>query len=197
MRTVQPSIAGLIRSDAQGKVLAQVLVMAPERGISMTDVARATDLPLTTVHREVQRLVGSDILLDERVGRTRILRPNPDNPIVVPLTQILTLTYGPLPLLSAALSELDGLEEAWIYGSWAARMSGEPGPFPADIDVLLVGEVGRLDAFAATAGVEERLARPVNPTVVTPARWADLSDPFVATLRSRAAIRIPLAGEGA
>jgi predicted nucleotidyltransferase len=37
------------------------------------------------------------------------------------------------------LATIDGVAEAYIYGSWAARYHGEPGSIPADVDVLVVG----------------------------------------------------------
>lgn len=56
-----------------------------------------------------------------------------------PLTDLLAVTYGPLPVLTDLLSAATGVEEAYIYGSWAARYLGEPGSVPQDVDVLAVG----------------------------------------------------------
>ncbi|MEV4356246.1 hypothetical protein [Nonomuraea sp. NPDC049625] len=56
-----------------------------------------------------------------------------------PLTELLTLTYGPVAVLGEQLSGIAGIEEACIHGSWAARYSGEPGRVPNDVDVLVVG----------------------------------------------------------
>lgn len=100
--------------------------------------------------------------------------------------------YGPLPALCEALADLPGVDEAYVFGSWAARISGEPGPFPADVDVLVIGAVPRLDVYEPVAAVEAVVGRPVNATVVDPARWRDGSDGFVTSVRSRPLVRLRL-----
>jgi hypothetical protein len=42
-------------------------------------------------------------------------------PVSRPLTDLLAVTYGPLPVLTDLLSEVAGVDQAYIYGSWAAR----------------------------------------------------------------------------
>lgn len=48
------------------------------------------------------------------------------------------MTYGPRPVLTDPFADIEGVE-AFIFGSWVARYTGEPGPAPADVDVLVVG----------------------------------------------------------
>jgi hypothetical protein len=82
------------------------------------------------------RLVGAGLPTDRRVGNVRLLRAATDTPLSRPLTDLLAVTYGPLPVLTDALAAVPGVERAFIYGSWAARYRGEPGPVPDDVDVL-------------------------------------------------------------
>ena len=73
-----------------------------------------------------------------------------------------------------------------IYGSWAARRAGESGPFPNDVDLLVIGSAPRrtLSAIATAAG--ERLDLPVNVTRLGRGEWeAEEPSPFVSTIRSR------------
>ncbi|GII30657.1 hypothetical protein Pmi06nite_40990 [Planotetraspora mira] len=58
-----------------------------------------------------------------------------DTDVVVarPLTELLALTYGPSAVLGERLSDAAAVEQAYIYGSWAARYSGEPGRVPRDV----------------------------------------------------------------
>jgi predicted nucleotidyltransferase len=63
-----------------------------------------------------------------------------DSALSRPLTDLLTVTYGPLPVLTEELRTVPGIAKAYLYGSWAARYSGEPGPPPNDVDVLVVGD---------------------------------------------------------
>ena len=61
------------------------------------------------------------------------------SPIFDELRSILLKTVGPKAVLEQQLARSRGLERALIYGSWARRYHGEPGPFPQDIDLMVIG----------------------------------------------------------
>ncbi len=71
-----------------------------------------------------------------------------------------------------------------IYGSWAARYNGGPGPAPADVDVLVIGEPSRPDIYDAADRAEQRVGFPVNVTVSSPVRWAAASDALIQQIQS-------------
>lgn len=91
------------------------------------------------VHAEASRLVAGGLILDRRVGNTRLLRAADGTPLTRPLTDLLAVTYGPLPVPTDAFRSVPGVRRVLIYGSWAARYSGEIGPVPVDVDVLVIG----------------------------------------------------------
>ncbi|MEU4253694.1 ArsR family transcriptional regulator [Amycolatopsis sp. NPDC026612] len=191
-----PSLLPLLRSRMQGELLALVL-LHPEREYSITELAGASGVTPTAVLREVERLVGGGILEDRRVGRSRLVKARTDTPLYRPLSELLSVTFGPLPLLAEALSGLAGVREAYIYGSWAARYSGEPGPPPGDVDVLVVGSPDADALFDLAEGVSRRLGREVNVHRVSPASWAvaDTTDPFLTSVRERPLVPLPLEQE--
>ena len=187
-----PSLLPLLRSRMQGELLALVL-LHPEREYSITELARAFGVSATTVLREVERLVGGGIFEDRRVGRSRLVKARTDTPLYRPLSDVISVTFGPLPLLAEALSGLAGVREAYIYGSWAARYSGEPGPPPGDVDVLVVGSPDPDALFDLAEGVSRRLDREVNVHRIAPESWASSStDPFLTSVRARPLVPLPL-----
>jgi hypothetical protein len=109
-----------------------------------------------------------------------------------PLTDLLAVTYGPLPVLTRSLVGLEGVEQAFIYGSWAARYNGEPGPVPADVDVLVVGDVDPDDLDERARQAEAVLRREVNIRRLRPAAWNNQQDPFVTTVRARPLVELHL-----
>lgn len=129
----------LLRSRIQGDLLA-LTYLNPNNEYSITEVAARIGASVKSVHHEVARLVQAGLLADRRVGTSRLVRAVQDSLLTRPLTDLLAVTYGPLPVITGALSGLAGVDSAFIYGSWAARYSGEPGPVPGDVDVLVVGE---------------------------------------------------------
>lgn len=190
MKQRPPAISPLLRTDLQGDLLA-TLFLHPEQEYTLTDLAGMLDAGLSTVHTEVERLAEAGLTLERRVGRARLVRGNPEHPLTPSLTELLTLTYGPPAVLPALLKGLKGLEQAYLYGSWAARRLGEPGPFPEDVDVLVIGAVPRRAAARVQAEATEALRREVNLTVLPRDEWDNPTTGFAKTVRD--APLVPLA----
>ena len=165
MRTQAPLLAPIFRSEGQARLLSVLLLDTEER--SLTDVAEHADLAYPTAHREISRLLQAGILSERQVGRTRLISANANSPLFAPLREILLISTGPVALLSEELARIDGIEAAFLYGSFAARMRGIDGPAPQDIDVMVVGVPDATDVYDACERVEEIVRRPVNPTIVT------------------------------
>ena len=109
-----------------------------------------------------------------------------------PLRQILRVATGPIVMLTEELGRIDGIESAFIYGSFAARLLGEPGPAPHDIDLMVLGEPDVDAVYDACTRVEAPVHRPVNPTILTAAEFA-ASSGFLDNVRSGPAV--PVIGE--
>lgn len=185
MKESPPELLPLLRSRAHGELLAW-LYLHPDVEYSTSQLANRVRLSQSTVSREADRLVEAGLVLERRVGRNRMLRAATDTILARPLTDLLAVTFGPLPVLSKLLAAVPGVEEAHIYGSWAARYAGDPGPLPRDIDLLVVGDADPDDVYDAARAAETRLAREVNVSLVTPERWAAADgDPFLSEIRRR------------
>ncbi|MCZ7414614.1 MULTISPECIES: ArsR family transcriptional regulator [unclassified Streptomyces] len=189
---VSPSLLPILRSRTQGELLALVLLHS-EREYSITELADEIGVTPTAVLREVDRLSGGGILADRRVGRSRLVRARTDTPLYRPLSDLMSVSFGPMPVLTEALGKLEGVRRAYIYGSWAARYSGEPGPPPADVDVLVVGDPDADALFDLAEEASRRLRREVNVHRVTVEAWeADTDDPFLTSVRERPLVRLNL-----
>ena len=198
MRTAPPVLLPLLRSQVQGDVLAATY-LSPEAEFSVTELARRAGVSVKAAAHEVARLVEAGLLADRRVGNLRLVRRGPETPLTRPLTDLLAVTYGAVPVLTDALSGVPGVEAAYVYGSWAARYKGEAGPVPGDIDVLVVGtaDLDALYEIAREAG--RRLGREVAIHRVSSGNWAapPASDAFLTSVRTRPLVELDLADGGA
>jgi len=148
--------------------------------------------------REANRLLDAGLLRQERTGNTRLLAACMTTPVYRPLTDLLLVTYGPLPVLSQLLARVPGIKAAYIYGSWAARYHQEPGGPPNDVDVLVIGTADRDELYDVAEEATRTLGREVNIRMVTPAAWkANGKDPFLASVRERPRVELDLARETA
>ena len=118
------------------------------------------------------------------VGRSALVRVNEQNRLVGPLTELLLLSWGPQQVVADAFEAVPDAERVLIFGSWAARYRGQPGPPPHDIDVLVVGRPTRESVYDAADHAQQRLGMPVNPVIRTAEAWGDATDPLVRQIRS-------------
>jgi DNA-binding transcriptional ArsR family regulator len=189
MRSHASALAPVLRSDAQARLLA-VLLLHPSLELSATDLAARLGVPLSTLHGEVQRLLTAGILTAREVGRTKLLRANPDNRMVAPLTELVLTSFGPDVIVREEFADLAGVDQVLVFGSWAARSQGDPGPLPRDVDVLVVGRPHRTEVYDAADRAQERLGFPVNPTVVSPDRWQAADDPLIRQVQSSPTVQV-------
>ncbi|MDR0782426.1 MAG: ArsR family transcriptional regulator [Propionibacteriaceae bacterium] len=196
MRVVPPALLPILRSGVQGKVLATVY-LAPEREFSVSKLAQYADASLRATAQEVERLVTAGLLADRRSGNQRLVRRPAPNRIITPLTELLTATYGPLPVLTEELADVAGVKQAFIYGSWAARDAGSSGGPPDDVDVMVIGTPTLDDLDDVAERATSRLNRAVNIRRLESDYWADPpdTDTFVATIKRQPLTAIPLANK--
>ena len=187
-----PSLLPILRSRQQGEVLTFVLC-DPDRETSMSELAHRVGVPLSSVHREVERAEAAGIIASRRLGNTRFVRANTDSPYYHSLSDLLVKAFGPPHVLAETLEGVDGIDAAYVFGSWAARLHGVAGKRPVyDIDVLVLGEPDRAELYEALSGVEGRLGRPVN-AVIRDAEWLqDGSGGFHATVTERPVVAIEI-----
>jgi hypothetical protein len=194
MRTEAPPLLPLFRSEGQGRLLARVY-LAPDRPAPLAGLARELGLDAGGLTREADRLERAGLVRSERIGRQRLLRPNPESPYHDDLLRLLLTAFGPATLIGPALAGVDGIEEAYLYGSWAARYLGRPGPDPADVDVMVVGRPSRRAVARVARDLTEQLKRDVNPTIVSAERWEDAGDGFIRQVRRGPLVALRLTRE--
>jgi DNA-binding transcriptional ArsR family regulator len=184
MKTQPPALLPIFRSQLQAQLLAW-LSLHPDDEYSLSDLARRLDAKLPTLHREVERLSQAGLVTDRELGRNRMLRLDPAHPAIEPLTRLMELTFGPRWVVANAFTDLAGVAQVILFGSWAARYLGQPGPPPHDIDVLVVGDgISREAVYEAADEAQTKLGWPVNPVMRTTDQWRNLDDGLSAQIVS-------------
>lgn len=178
----------VFRSQHQAELL-MWLLLHPEHEYGVTDLAARVGVPLSTLHREVNRLDRSGLVASRTQGRNRLIRANVEHPAAEPLAQLLEITFGPRAVIAEEFSTV-GAEQVVIFGSWAARYQGQEGPPPRDVDVLVVGEVDRARVYDAADRSSARLGIEVNPVVRSAEQWADPRDGLVAQVKESAHLTV-------
>lgn len=192
MKVAPPTLLPILRSRALGEIVTW-LALHPEREFSIKELAGLAKTSPATATREVNNLASGGLIRDRRDGNQRRVAIHTDNTLFGPLQRLLLAAFGPKPVLEALLSGFDGVQEAYIYGSWAARSQGQPGKVPNDVDVLVIGRVPAVQVDVVVVAAEAKLGRQVSVHQVRPERWAsDETDAFLTTVRARPMERLDL-----
>ena len=191
MKAKVPALSPLFRSDSQAEILTLIL-LHPETEYSLTDISTLTEVNVATVHKEIERLALLGITSERRVGKSRLVHATVTHPLYQPLLALVEHSYGPLIVLSDLIEGIPGIEEAYIFGSWAARRAGRQGKPPADIDVLLVGALDYEAADSIAEKASAALRMDVNIQRCSSELWKKAEDPFITRVKSQPLIEIPL-----
>ncbi len=191
MKSSPPSVLPLLRSETQGRLL-DALLAEPGREWTLRELADQLGVSPATVMREVDRAEQAGIATSRRLGNTRLVAADSDSPLIEPLRQLLTPTFGVPRVLFEEFADIDGVEEVHVVGSWAAAWHGEPRAV-GDLDVLVIAEhADRAALYDAADRAERRLGRPVDVIVRSPAQWhaEPAGDPWVAEVRQRPIVTV-------
>jgi DNA-binding transcriptional ArsR family regulator len=189
--TARPRLAPIFRSDVQLQVLGATY-LEPERQFTIAELVERTGKPQPTVAREVERLADAGLVDSELHAGRRAVRAATTSPIFEDLKSLLTKTIGPKAVIEEQLSGIKGVEHAAIYGSWAARFHGAPGPQPNDIDVLVIGTVDITKVRAAAEVATKTLGKDVNVSVLTPKEWTEARTGFVRNVKDSPLVDLDL-----
>ncbi len=173
----------IFRSRHQAELLT-LLYLHPAQEQTVTELAEHVGVPLTTMQREVGRLLRAGLLSGRKVGRAYLIRAMVPGCYARPLTELLTLAFGPHLLIEQEFAALTDADAIAIFGSWVSRYLGESGAPPNDIDVMVIGRPPRSEVYEAAERVERRLGIQVNPVLITHDRWTQAVDPLVEQIQS-------------
>ncbi|NNC41703.1 MAG: winged helix-turn-helix transcriptional regulator [Acidimicrobiia bacterium] len=88
------NILPILRTETQQELLIELFFVS-QGPRTLSDLARAIDVDQTTVMREVNRLLETGLIIEERVGRSRTVAIDPNSPLASPMRQLMRLVYDP------------------------------------------------------------------------------------------------------
>jgi len=170
----------LFGSEARVKIVALFMVNLAD-DFYLREIAKKTGLPVRAVERTVKKLVDIGLLRRDHRGNSVYFSVNREFPILPELKAIILKTVGLGDRLREALSEEQGVEAVFIYGSYAKDQED----LESDVDLFVVGSVSPRALTPSLSRLEANLARPLNATVFTHQeirRRLKGKDPFIASV---------------
>lgn len=179
----------IFRSEAQFRLLGE-LFGVPGAELAISELADRVGSSHPTVSREVTRLADAGLVRIRSQGRRTLVSAATDSPLFGDLRALLTKTYGPFSVLR---DEFSGLASRLVvFGSFAARWEGEPGPVANDIDVLVITDAPAGEIWAAAARASQRVGLEVTPVIRTAAEWDSEDSGFARSVGAGPMIELDL-----
>ena len=159
MRKVKP--LDVLFPKIRQAVLAATLLQ-PDRWWYLSDLAKHLGVRPSSLQRELAAFVQAGILRRKQDGNRVYFQANTDCPFLPDLQGLLTKTVGVVDVLREAIEPFAAsIDWAFVYGSIARAEELAT----SDVDLMLIGHVGLVELTPALRRVEQRLGRPVNPTL--------------------------------
>lgn len=135
----------------------------PTARVHVRDLAERLDMDPSNLSKELRRLESEGLFQSEISGRQRYFQLNRDYPLFDEVRSIVRKTIGAAPLIGQALKKIDGIEQAWLYGSFARNQQDTA----SDIDIIIIGTPERTSLAQTTHRLERQLGRQINYTALT------------------------------
>jgi len=150
------------RSKARQRLLAYYFANPAARH-HLRDLADRLSVDPSNLSKELGRLERDGLFQSEASGRQKYFQLNREYPLFSEVRNIVAKTIGAVPLITQCLRKIEGIEEAYLYGSFA-RNQQDAG---SDIDVLVIGVPGEELLAESVRKLEKQLGREINYTVLT------------------------------
>ncbi len=150
-----------LRSKARQRLLAYYFTNPSARHYLRELAARIAVDP-ANLSRELRRLERQGLFVSEMSGHQKYFRLNKDYSLYNEVRGIVSKTIGAVPLISEALKKIDGIHEAFVYGSFARNQQDAL----SDIDILVIGEPNGEALAQAMRKLERYLGREINYTIL-------------------------------
>jgi predicted nucleotidyltransferase/predicted transcriptional regulator with HTH domain len=147
----------LFSSKIRTKLL-DVFLRIPKARFYIRELERKINEEAKNISRELQNLETLGLLVSKKQGNQKIYTVNEDFFLYPELKGIIFKTTGILGLLKEATAKLNGIETAFIYGSYALGTETEN----SDVDLMIIGKPNLTELNEAVSEIEDELNREIN-----------------------------------
>jgi len=136
----------------------------PDAEVYINELARILSLDPKNTETKLKELEKEGLLKSEFRGKQRYFFLAKDNPILEHYRQIFLKTYGMEKRLKDVLNEIKGIEEAYLFGSYASNKMDSS----SDIDMLAIGTHSVLELQRIIVKLQKDTGREFNVTNLSP-----------------------------
>jgi len=124
----------------------------------LRELERILNFSVGNIRRELIKLENTGLFISEKKGNLVYYYLNKSYPLFKELKSIISKTSGAPKMLQNILEKFSGIEQTFIYGSFAKGDEREG----SDIDLLIIGEVDEDKLIEEICKLERKLQREIN-----------------------------------
>ncbi len=166
-----------LRSKVTIKLL-DYYFLNPEAQVYINELARILALDPKNTETKLKELEKEGLFKSEFRGKQRYFFLAKDNPVLEHYRQIFLRTYGIEKRLKDILSNIKGLKEAYLFGSYASNKMDSS----SDIDLLAIGTHSVLELQRFITKLQKDTGREFNVINLSPKEFEKKKkdkDPFI------------------
>lgn len=133
----------------------------PDEEFYVREIEKILQEDVGNISRELKNLEGIGLLVSRKKGNLKYYLLDRKFPLYDELRSIILKTRGAVGVLQGSLSEMEGVDFAFIYGSFASGQETAK----SDIDLMVIGKVALEHIIKHLKEPEEILGREINPSL--------------------------------
>jgi predicted nucleotidyltransferase len=160
----------------------------PQKSFYFRELARMLNKAPGVFQKDINDLEVEGFINSNFIGRSRFFRLNKKYPFYNEIKNIINKTVGIEKIIAGELYNINGIKNAFIYGSYA---QGTNDTF-SDIDMIIIGNINEKLLEKTLLSIEKRYKREINYTIYSSTEFdkKKKSDPFVRMILAKKIIKL-------
>lgn len=148
----------LLNRSSERRRLLSFFISNEDREFYLRELERITGISVGNIRRELNRLMEDRLFVCNKKGNSLYYRLNKHHPFYRELKTLLLSAIGMEIELKKVFAGFPGIEEAFIFGSYASGKARSD----SDIDLMIIGSPDRNKLIKLVSDFEEKYRRPIN-----------------------------------
>jgi len=150
-----------ITKSKQRKAMLNLYFANPEKRFYLRELEKILRIPVGNVRRELLKLEKLGLFRMERKGNLTFYSLNQSHPLFSEFKSIITKTSGIPAIIKETLKEFEGIEDAFLYGSFA---KGDE-KADSDVDLFIIGNIDEDRLIRKLRIPEKEVQREINYSI--------------------------------
>jgi len=171
------------------KALLNYFFINPHEELYINELSRKLDLDKRNLVKKLKELEKDGILKSQTRGNLKLYSINESYPLYEEFKKIILKTIGVEDKLRRILKEIDGIRDAYIYGSYAKNKMD----IHSDIDLLIIGDHEVMLLQRKLNNLQKKIDREINSVNMDEREYKKrirTEDPFILEVLKEKHIKI-------